>query len=242
MDASSTDETQKIAYSLADKVFVRDLKRSAARNYGVAHSNGTYVLILDSDMYLTEDVIAECIMKFEESKVNDLGGLVIPEKSIGKGFWAKVKSLEREFYQGVSFMEAARFFPRKVFTELGGYDETLESGEDWEFSQRVASGYQLSRIYSLILHDEGKLSLKSIWCKKSFYGSRVSAYISRTKFKNYHHQQFGLRSRLLLFFRKPGVILRHPFHWLMIFVLKGIEYLAWMWGRLSLSSQLKVRE
>jgi glycosyltransferase involved in cell wall biosynthesis len=231
VDAGSTDETLSIVRALADTVLVKDLRRSAARNYGVAHAKGEYVLILDSDMYLTEGVISDCIAKFNDERARDLAGIVIPEKSIGEGFWAKVKALEREFYQGVPFMEAARFFPRSLYEELGGYNENLDSGEDWEFSQRVMSKGRIEWISSHILHDEGRVKISSLWKKKSFYGASSIHYMSMSEHRIYHRRQFGLAFRIALFFRKPELIFRYPILWMMVFVLKALELTAWKWGR-----------
>lgn len=234
VDGGSTDGTVEIARQLADKVIVAPLRRSAARNRGVREARGEFVLILDSDMYVTDKVISECVARFTtDEKGNNIKGIVIPEKSIGKGFLAKVKALEREFYQGVEFMEAARFFPRKLFIEMGGYDECLDAGEDWELSQRIREKGSLPKIRAIILHDEGALNLRTIWQKKQFYGRASIFYLRKKQHYNYKKKQFGFVHRISIYFSKPLLAFKHPILWPCVFLLKGIEFLAWRIGQLT---------
>ena len=48
--------------------------------------------MLDSDMVLTERVLEQCVAETERA---DLAAIVIPEQSVGQGFWAACKALER---------------------------------------------------------------------------------------------------------------------------------------------------
>jgi len=120
IDNNSKDNTKQIASEYTTNVFNQGPERSFQRNYGVEQSKGEYVVIIDSDMKLSEKVITECINKFANDK--NITGLVIPEESFGKGFWAQCKKLEKSFYVGISWMEAARAFKRETYISLGGYD------------------------------------------------------------------------------------------------------------------------
>ena len=71
-------------------------ERSAQRNFGVAHAQGKYVVIIDSDMVVTPYVIEKCVAVLDASPA--LQGVVIPEVSVGEGFRAQCKRLERSFY------------------------------------------------------------------------------------------------------------------------------------------------
>ena len=59
-------------------------------------------------------------------------------------------------------MEAARAFRRGAFESVGGYDEALNAGEDWDLSERVTrSGGAMGRIKAELIHDEGRVGLGS---------------------------------------------------------------------------------
>src|SRR5512143_2099053 len=117
VDNNSRDTTKDIARKFTDKVFNQGPERSAQRNYGVKQSMGVLLLVIDSDMELSAGVVKACVDRYSEDAFK---AIIIPEESFGVGFWAQCKKLERSFYIGVDWMEAARFFERSVFDEMGG--------------------------------------------------------------------------------------------------------------------------
>jgi hypothetical protein len=54
------------------------------------------VFFVDSDMELTPRVVEEAVKVFEENL--DVGGVSIPERSVGQGMLAKIRDYERQFY------------------------------------------------------------------------------------------------------------------------------------------------
>ncbi|MFH1827386.1 MAG: glycosyltransferase, partial [bacterium] len=144
VDNNSVDDTKNISKKYTNKIYNLGPERSFQRNFGVKKSKGDYVLILDADMVLSKDVISECVRLFIENQ--KVGGVVIPEKSYGENFWAKTKSLEREVNRGEDYFEAARFFPKNIFNQFGGYDTTLTGPEDWDLPQRISKKYKILRI------------------------------------------------------------------------------------------------
>src|ERR1035437_7792327 len=107
VDNNSTDDTKEIAKKYTDKVFNYGPERSAQRNSGAKQAKGEYLLIHDSDIYFNVDSDKECV---ELSRAENCDAIILPEKSIGIGFWAKVKAFERSFYVGNDLIEAPRFF------------------------------------------------------------------------------------------------------------------------------------
>ncbi len=175
VDNNSTDNTKEIANKYTDKVFNQGPERSAQRNFGSKNSAGEFVVFIDSDMELSNEVIAECVVKASEQTVT---GVIIPEESFGVGFWAQCKRLERSFYVGVEWMEAARFFRKEILEQVGGYNEDMVSGEDWDLSQRVEAEGKVLRIKSFIYHNEGRLSLIRTLKKKFYYAKKIATYTS----------------------------------------------------------------
>lgn len=183
IDNNSTDGTKEIARRYTPLVFNKGPERSAQRNFGAEKARGEFLLFLDADMILSPKVVEECVKIAQKSKIKvespSMGGIVIPEKSIGKGYWTKCKALERSCYLGDSKLEAARFFKRNVFWEFKGYDEGITGPEDWDLPQRVGKKYQIKRINSFIFHNEGKISLFNLLKKKYYYGFKASTYLSK---------------------------------------------------------------
>lgn len=98
VDRFSADRTVEIAERYEAKVYQLDCERAKAKNFGLNKAKGKYVLFVDSDMELSRDVVKECVEMAE--KDDKVGGVIIPERSVGDGFWVKVRDFERSFYAG----------------------------------------------------------------------------------------------------------------------------------------------
>jgi glycosyltransferase involved in cell wall biosynthesis len=223
VDNNSNDETKKIADKYSDRLFNKGPERSAQRNFGVEMSTGDWVLIIDSDMELTLKVVAACVEKIE--KESDVKGIIIPEESFGIGFWAKCKRLEKSFYVGVDWIEAARFFDRHLYKKLGGYDTSMYAGEDWDLSQRVGQKYQVSRISEYIRHNEGHINLWKTLGKKYHYAKNAKVFLKANKVESKMSHPTGPVQRYKLFFSKPGKLLKNPVVGTGMLFMKFGEYL-----------------
>jgi glycosyltransferase involved in cell wall biosynthesis len=216
VDNSSTDATQAIAKEYADQVVTFGPERSAQRNHGWRIGSGEYLIFIDADMVLNSAIVGEAVEAFQQDE--KLGALVIPELAFGEGFLARCRELEKQLYLGDSRVEAARAFPRRVLDEVGGYDEEITGFEDWELPDRIrAAGYQVGRVTSLIMHDEGRISLRKAFSKKRYYGHWLPRY---RKVQKAVPRQLG-RPGLL---SKPGLLLRSPHRFAGLVVLKTAEW------------------
>jgi glycosyltransferase involved in cell wall biosynthesis len=226
VDRDSTDATKDVARRYTPHVYNRGPERCAQRNFGVTQASGDYVAIIDSDMELAPEVIEACVLAVQTETA--VAGVIIPEESFGEGFWAQCKKLERSFYHGVDWIEAARFFPHSLFDQLGGYDENLVSGEDWEFSQRAATHGPLARITPLIMHNEGRLHLARTLKKKVYYAGEFKRYIEGSKQNadaTHGSQPVGIVfKRFGLFFSRPLKLLRRPHLGLGMLFMKVCEF------------------
>lgn len=181
VDNHSTDDTKKIAGEFTDKIYNFGSERSAQRNYAAKKAKGDYYLIPDSDMILDKRVVAECVALVSQNP--QIKAVVIPEKTVGIGFWARCKALERECYLQDETIETARFFDRKTFWEMAGYDERMTGPEDWDLPQRIKKKYKIGRIKSFIIHDEGRVSLINLTRKKYYYARSLSFYFQKHPFQ-----------------------------------------------------------
>uniref|UniRef100_UPI004048D7F6 glycosyltransferase family 2 protein n=1 Tax=Flavobacterium sp. TaxID=239 RepID=UPI004048D7F6 len=222
VDNNSVDDTKTIAARYTKNVFNLGPERSAQRNFGVAQSTGKYVAIIDSDMVLSSDVVKSCVQKLEIRA--DWLGLIIPEESFGNGWWAKCKTLERSFYVGVEWMEAARFFRKQAYADAGGYNENMVSGEDWDLSQRIGRDGEIGRIENFIYHNEGTISLLKTIKKKYYYAQKFARYVTSNKGEKKLEKQTGIVSRYYLFFSKPKKLFGAPLLGLSMIFMKTCEF------------------
>lgn len=222
VDNHSNDGTLEIAKKFTDKVYTKGPERSAQRNFGFEKTEGNYLLFADSDMYLGKKVVQECV---DLSANNRISAIYIPEVSVGKGFWAQCKQLERSFYADVSWMNAARFFSKKNYLSVGGYDKKMISGEDWDLSQRLEKIGGVTNTKSFITHDEGTISLLSTVKKKFYYATKFSKYLKQNKNTNASNQT-SIIQRYFMFLKHPFKLFRRPLLGFGVLFMKTCEFLA----------------
>jgi len=222
VDNNSKDRTLKIARKFTQMVFQKGPERCAQRNYGASLSKGEFLLIHDSDVYFAKNLISECVEKCENELFD---ALILPEKSIGEGYWAQVKSFERSFYLENKYMEAARFFKKSVFENVGGYDEDLVAGGDYDLHFRIIKNhYKIGRVSEVTFHDEGKLNLLGSSNKKKYY-----AHDFFKKYALKHPKEFKMQMSFFVRFPLKKIIskgFRHPILFAGMIFMKFLEYLS----------------
>jgi glycosyltransferase involved in cell wall biosynthesis len=227
IDAFSNDNTYEIASGLGANVFLLQGERTQAKNFATSKSSGEFLLFLDSDMILEPGVVEECVkLSSLDSKI---GGIVIPERSIGPGFWVRVRDFERSFYAG-SKIESARFFVKKYVELVGGFDEGVVAYEESTLPQKIENiGMNVdARTSSFILHIEDSFRLEK-WLRKKRYYSKSSKSYS-IKYKEYAKSQLSIRYRIRIFLggEKWKTLIRHPTLSSGMFILKALEFIASM--------------
>lgn len=209
VDNNSSDKTKGIAGMYADNVYQYGPERSAQRNYGAKKAKGKYLLFLDADMELSEDVVRECVDLCEAER--QTAGVVIPEQSIGKNFWGKAKAFERSFYneEGDEITDAARFFSKEAFEKAEGYDESITGPEDWDLPETIRQmGFGIGRIKARIIHHEKISSVFPLVGKKYYYALKAHRYLSKQKISPVSAKTlFFLRP---VFYKKWRKLITHP--------------------------------
>ena len=204
VDRDSTDGTPELAEAMGARVLSAGPERSAQRNAGARAARGRWVLFIDSDMVLTPEVVASCLRRAEDGVA-----LVIPEEGFSGGLLTRARALEKRCYEGNESVEAARFFLRRAFLRLGGYDEKLTAGEDWDLTDRWReSGGTVGRVEERILHDDRQLTFRALLAKRFRYGRLFVAYVRKDPSGAVRHLGAGRflpRARVLL--REPGTAL-----------------------------------
>jgi len=224
VDNNSTDDTVKIAEKFSTKISVSTQERTGAKNFALNHCNGKYALFIDSDMELSKNVVENCVLLAEKNE--KIGGIIIPEITVGEGYWIRVRAFERKISLN-SDLESARFFNVKLAQGVGGFDEDVIFYEESTLPQKLElDGYNVKlRIDDVIFHHEKKLNLNKWVKKKRYYGKSLQEYLP--KYKSYGGKQISIRYRMHIFRTNGGWDLIKKIHLTTgIFILKSLEYIA----------------
>ncbi|MDO6391763.1 glycosyltransferase [Pontibacter sp. BT731] len=156
VDDGSTDRTQEVAarYPQVRYVYQANQGLSAARNTGIRHSSGEYLVFLDADDWLYPGALGTNLRHLQQypqaAFVSGAYDAIHVKENVVKEYIKEVKSdhycrlLKEGNYIG---MIAAVLFQRWVFDDLL-YNENLRSCEDYDLYLRIA------RKYPVIHHTE----------------------------------------------------------------------------------------
>ena len=229
VDNNSTDKTKIIAKKYVNKLFKLQNNRIFAnrfsatyqRNLGIKKSTGKIVYYFDADMVMQNDVIKECVDLIQNHKVD---GVIIPEDSFGTTFWAKCKQLERRCYWGDNNIEAPRCFNKSIWTKVGGLDENIAGGgDDWDLHEKLKDhNSKVARTDSVVLHNEGNLTLAKLVKKRFLYGKDTLKYIKKRK-NTAIFQYFPIRIGFLTHWYLFAI---HPLIGLGTIYMRLVEYIA----------------
>lgn len=219
VDNFSTDKTVEIAKKMGATVYQKGPERASQDNYGVQMAKGKYVFITGCDMAVDKDYIEKCVERCERGGFDAVYASV---KSRTWNYWSRVKGLERYLYIGDDTHEAARFFRRDVFLELGGFDASLVlHADDYDMQRKLnEGGYKTGRIDSYEVHIDEIDSLKEVFFKSFYYGLHSWEYMKRYK-GSAVNQLSPIRS---VFFKKYKILLAHPLLTLGMVIFKIVQY------------------
>jgi glycosyltransferase involved in cell wall biosynthesis len=226
VDCFSSDATATIVSQFEDINFsVIDAERTIAKNFGISKSHGEFLLFLDSDMILQPRVIYNCVrVCLEDSRI---AGIIIPEHSIGDGFWVRVRDYERSMYTGTK-IESARFFRKKFVAQVGGFDEDIVAYEEAILPFKIEGiGMNVNaRITSYIFHIEEGFKIGAWLQKKRYYAETAQTYLKR--YRELASLQLSVSYRLKIILGNWKYLIKHPVLSVGLFILKLLEFFAFL--------------
>jgi len=143
VDDGSDDETFEVVklfleYPKVQYYFQENKGVSSARNYGASCAIGEFLIFLDSDDFLFPELISElqCI------KLNDYDLIcweVLKTWDGEQKVW-KPKQLD-SMYNNIKmhFLAGSVAYRKSIFYAVGGYDEYIKFGENYELGLRICS-------------------------------------------------------------------------------------------------------
>ncbi len=228
VDKFSVDNTVNVARRYGARVFSHPgPERTSQVNYGAKIASGEYIYYIGADFVLDEDLVKKSIEKMLD---RDADGIKIPNLAIARTFLGKCRALEKLMNIGEDIVEVPRFMKKDVFLRLGGYDENLTAGEEWDLGMRFdAKGYRAVRITEVAeWHIDEPQDLKKIMLRALYYGSSVYGYVRKNPNKAMI-QYLPIRVFWLKKWRKHT---RYPLNLLGLICMKNIEYFAATMGKI----------
>lgn len=168
VDNGSTDRTLEIARNYPIRILVKEyVKVGAVRNYGVSHARGEIIVFLDSDCVVEPAWLEEGVKKLSDETKPVLGGqyLMRDNPSWLERYWVLSNS-RTQVYQ-TTLVGGCIFIHKSMFESVNGFDESLNSGEDSDLTNRL-------RQQGLTVTIDPSLSVVHLG-----YPSDVSAFIKR---------------------------------------------------------------
>lgn len=214
VDCGSADNSREIASDYTNHVIDATPNPSLQRNVGARALPADIVGFIDADMIVGEDVIKQAV----EQIAAGAGSVIVPERSFGESYLARVRTFERSMYLGT--LEWPRFFSYDLFEKIGGYDENLIAMEDTDLGMRASSLARVGRTLDVVLHDEGALTFIAACRKKARYATGIAA------FRRKHGSRALAAHCKRPYFEHPSSLLAQPSLGLGVLALKGGEAVA----------------
>ncbi|MDY5063393.1 MAG: glycosyltransferase family A protein [Succinivibrio sp.] len=151
IDDGSTDDTFNVLknFSINQNIKIRILRTSnrgvsAARNLGISSAKTKWVALCDSDdIWLQNKLEIQTKIINANDDIDFLGGN--HTKKIQKFF---LKKIDRLYKINLSFLcfkmlpqTSTAIFKKRIFEEIGGYDEKQTHAEDGNFFMKICSKY-----------------------------------------------------------------------------------------------------
>ena len=168
VDDGSKDETVEIVKGYPVKLIQKEHNGyPSAMNAGIEGSKGEIVVVIDSDVYVSEDYLIRILDELRDPEVGIASGYVGVAPT--SNFWAKVVGFEAEDRYDqikskyVDFITStSTAYRRKLFAEVGLFNEKLKRGSDEDLAHRAFKiGWKIVLVKdALCYHDWSSVSFR----------------------------------------------------------------------------------
>jgi len=218
-NTATIDKTRLIAKKFTDKVYQYGPERSSQYNYAAKKAKGKYIYRIDSDFLLDKDIVEQCVARCEHFGFDGVAPHNTSDDSLG--YWSQVRKLERDCYIDDTLIVGLRFMKKKIFIALGGFDERMYAGEDYDLHNRfIQAGYSWTRVKAKEVHLGEVTSIFDFIKKSYYYGRNLTVYMDKYP-KRGGSQMIPLR---LAYLRHIDKLVRKPFITLGLILMTFLKF------------------
>ena len=206
VDNGSRDKTLEIAESFHDRLNLRILQKanvriSALRNLGARAAAGDILAFLDADCLAPEDWLDHILELAPTDGAGVLGAYyLLPDDSTWVGrTWHRYQEAPKS--GEVSHVPAGDLIMRREdFLKLGGFDESIQTNEDYELCERARKAGMQVRAFPLIgvVHLGTAQSLRVFFSKQAWHGTHVIKVFLRDVLKSHNRKAVFFAAYTLL--------------------------------------------
>ena len=189
VDNGSTDETMQIVERYATRYNVKiyicpSTTIAGVRNYGAKKAKGTILAFIDADCVADRNWLLNAIKSLQRELCVTGSQVQIPREAtwIEKAWFSQTKSGR---YNAPYINSANLIVPTEIFNKIGGFNEALITGEDYEFcirAKKVANVISDSKIKVIHLRNPKHLFdflKREMWHGLGAFGSFKIAWFDK---------------------------------------------------------------
>lgn len=157
VDNNSTDKTAEIIKKLGATFIFYDLKQgaAAAKHFGVQEAKGEIIAITDADSIPDANWLETINRLMQNKSLMCIGGTILSTEDAFVNFLYIILDFIARVNQlfGISLIGGPNMAVRKnAFMEIGGFDMSLKTSDDWEFVLRIQKRFGIrSTLYTSAL-------------------------------------------------------------------------------------------
>jgi glycosyltransferase involved in cell wall biosynthesis len=140
VDNNSTDQTAKLAKSKGVRVVFEAINQiSRARNTGSKEANGEYLIFVDADTRISQELLNLSLQRLKQEKCGGGGATIVFDTNQNQIFFGSFLPFFWSWLSKTFKLAAGSFIfcQKQLFLEAGGFSEKLFAGEEILFSIKL---------------------------------------------------------------------------------------------------------